>query len=303
MYLEQLKYLIEIVNSKSINKAAQNLFLTQPALSISINQLEDELQYPLLKRTKKGVIPTEEGERIIREAQVILDMIQNWYLLKPDQEYKMEGVVHIQAIPSICVALSNTLVLKLQNEFPKLSVYLHEKAPQYMITSLENGAINIGITTAFRDKEAKFIRKAENSKMHVEKLEEDQRQVVISANNPLSEKAILSLDDLKSLTLAYYSDLTDDVSDSFRKYFNPERCYRLNSREAILQLVAEDGAVGIFPQKLIKDNYFFKNKIIKSVPMDIPNTEISYYMLYPDLNTLSLNELIMLDIIRENFPV
>ena len=61
MRLEQLKYLIEVANCKSINKAAQNLYITQPALSIAINSLEEELQYPLLKRTKKGVLLTEDG--------------------------------------------------------------------------------------------------------------------------------------------------------------------------------------------------------------------------------------------------
>lgn len=73
MRLEQLKYLIEVANCKSINKAAQNLYITQPALSIAINSLEEELQYPLLKRTKKGVLLTEDGARVLQEAQMVLN--------------------------------------------------------------------------------------------------------------------------------------------------------------------------------------------------------------------------------------
>ena len=68
MRLEQLKYLVEVANCKSINKAAQNLYITQPALSIAINSLEEELQYPLLKRTKKGVILTEDGARVLQDG-------------------------------------------------------------------------------------------------------------------------------------------------------------------------------------------------------------------------------------------
>lgn len=172
-----------------------------------------------------------------------------------------------------------------------------------MITSLESGAVNIGITTCLREKEIKFIRKAEASQMHAEKLAEGERQCVISARNPLAQKDILSKEDLKTLTLAYYSDLTDDISDSYRKYFSQERCYRLNNRESILQLIAEDGAVAVFPAEFNENNYFFKNGIIKSIPIDVPSTKISYYMLYPDLKTISLNELKILDIIREKFPV
>ena len=83
-----------------------HLYITQPALSIAINSLEEELQYPLLKRTKKGVLLTEDGARVLQEAQMVLNTIQNWYLAKSEQEYELDGVVHIQAIPSICVAMS-----------------------------------------------------------------------------------------------------------------------------------------------------------------------------------------------------
>ena len=259
MRLEQLKYLIEVANCKSINKAAQNLYITQPALSIAINSLEEELQYPLLKRTKKGVLLTEDDARVLQEAQMVLNTIQNWYLAKSEQEYELDGVVHIQAIPSICVAMSNTLIFELQKKYPKLSVFLHEKTPQHMVETIANGAVNIGIVSYLQDKEKKLLQKAEQNDLHAEKLAEDERCIMLSAKNPLSQKEILTKEDLSQLTLAYYSDLTDNISEFYRKFFNPERCFRLNSRESILQLVAEDGAAAVFPEKTTRSSYFIKN--------------------------------------------
>ena len=302
MRLEQLKYLIEIANSKSINKAAQNLYITQPALSIAINSLEEELQYALLKRTKKGVMLTEDGIRVMKEAQMVLDTIQNWYLVKDEQHYELEGTVHLQAIPSICVALSDTLILDLQKRYPLLSVFLHEKTPQHMIASMVNSTVNIGITSCFHYKEARFLRKAEENRLHAEKMADDERCVMLSAKNPLSEKEILTKKDLKNLTLAYYSDLIDDISESYRKYFNPDRCFRLNGRESILQLVAEDGAVGVFPDKATQNSLFRRNGLVKSVPMEGVDTKISYYLLYPEPKTMSVNEIRLVEIIREKFP-
>lgn len=301
MRLEQLKYLIEVANSKSINKAAQSLYITQPALSIAINALEEELQYPLLKRTKKGVMLTDDGARVMKEAQMILNTIQNWYLVKDEQEYEMEGTVHLQAIPSICVALADTLIMTLQKRYPLLSVFLHEKPPQHMISSLNNSAINIGITSCLQHKETKFLRKAEETGLHAEKLSDDERCIILSTRNPLAAKELLSKADLKKLTLAYYSDLTDDVSESYRKYFNPERCFRLNNRESILQLVAEDGAVGVFPVKTMTNSYFMKSGLVKAVPAEDLDAKIAYYMLYPEPKSMSVNEIRMIDIIREQF--
>lgn len=60
--LNTLKYFYEISNTKNITKASQNLNVSQPALTKSIKQLEQDLNTTLFNRSKKGVILTEEGE-------------------------------------------------------------------------------------------------------------------------------------------------------------------------------------------------------------------------------------------------
>ena len=302
MRLEQLKYVIEVAKCKSINKAAQNLYMTQPALSIAINALEEELKYPLFKRSKKGVVLTEEGQRVLQEAQAILDTINGWYQIKADGEFSLEGVVHILAIPSVCVALSRTLISQLHKNHPKLSVFLHEKTPQYMLASLENSAVNIGITSCPLAKEEAFCRRAQESGWQVEKLLEDERCVLMSAHNPLAQEGSLKQADLRQLTLAYYSDMSDDVSETYKTYFNQDRFFRLSSRESILELISEDGAVGIFPEKTTRSSYLRRSGLIKALPIADLDMHISYLLLYPaKTNLLSLNELWFTHIIRDQF--
>lgn len=60
--LNLLKYFYEVVNVKNITKASQILLVSQPALTKSIKELEEELNVKLLDRSKKGVNPTKEGE-------------------------------------------------------------------------------------------------------------------------------------------------------------------------------------------------------------------------------------------------
>lgn len=301
MRLEQLRYLIEIANCKSINKAAHNLYITQTALSIAINSMEEELNYPLLTRTKKGVVLTEDGARVVQDAQRIMTIIQNWYL-SSETEYNLNGNVHIQATPSVCVAMSNTLILDMQQNYPNLSIFMHTSTPQHMLSAITNSAVNIGISQYSQEKEEDFLKEAsKHRKLNVEKLIEDKRCVMISTKNPLSNKPFFTKDELKELTLAYYSDMTDDISEFYRIYFNPDRCFRLDSRESILQLVAEDGAVAIFPELTTRSSYFIKSGLIQAVPVKDMATKITYYLIYPDLKNLSLNEICMLDIIRDKF--
>lgn len=60
--LNLLKYFYEVVNTSNITKASEKLLVSQPAITKAIKELENELNVTLLERSKKGVIPTEEGK-------------------------------------------------------------------------------------------------------------------------------------------------------------------------------------------------------------------------------------------------
>ena len=71
MRLEQLQYVVEIDKTRSISKAAKNLYITQPSISAAISALEKELNIKIFERTKNGVDPTPEGEKIVFLAQEV----------------------------------------------------------------------------------------------------------------------------------------------------------------------------------------------------------------------------------------
>lgn len=58
MTIAQLHQVLEIVKCKSFNKASENLYISQPSLSVSIRKLEEELREPLFIRNSNGVVPT-----------------------------------------------------------------------------------------------------------------------------------------------------------------------------------------------------------------------------------------------------
>ncbi len=72
MKIEHLGYVVEAVRCGSINRAARNLFFSQSNLSNIIKNIELELGYPILDRTKEGVVPTEEGTVFLRCTEKIL---------------------------------------------------------------------------------------------------------------------------------------------------------------------------------------------------------------------------------------
>ena len=82
--LNLLKYFYEVVNVGNITKASYNLLVSQPAITKAIKELENELNTKLLERSKKGVIPTEDGiilynhtKKLFQDFNSTLSILEN----------------------------------------------------------------------------------------------------------------------------------------------------------------------------------------------------------------------------------
>ncbi|MEL1134048.1 LysR family transcriptional regulator [Desulfitobacterium sp. THU1] len=64
MRIEQLEQIVKIDEYRSLSKAANALFLSQPSLSVSISRLEEELGLKIFERSSTGVVPSELGEKL-----------------------------------------------------------------------------------------------------------------------------------------------------------------------------------------------------------------------------------------------
>ena len=77
MTIQQLRYVMEIAQTNSINRAAQNLFISQPALSNAVKELEREIGVVIFERTRKGVSVTADGTEFLRLAEGLLSQMDN----------------------------------------------------------------------------------------------------------------------------------------------------------------------------------------------------------------------------------
>ena len=83
MTLQQLKYVVTVAEKGTLSDAAKELFVSQPALTKAIKELEDEMNVSIFNRTNKGVIVSLEGDRFLGYARQVLEQTD---LL--EEEYK-----------------------------------------------------------------------------------------------------------------------------------------------------------------------------------------------------------------------
>ncbi|MEG2372042.1 MAG: LysR family transcriptional regulator [Hydrogenoanaerobacterium sp.] len=77
MDIKHLEFFVAVAHYGSINKAAQALYISQPHLSHIIKDFEENVGFPLFKRTKQGVVLTTEGEQFLEHSSVILKELEN----------------------------------------------------------------------------------------------------------------------------------------------------------------------------------------------------------------------------------
>ena len=75
MTLQQLRYIIEIVNSGSMSAASEKLFLTQPSLSMTVKELEQELGIEIFLRTNRGISLTNDGVEFLAYARQVVEQV------------------------------------------------------------------------------------------------------------------------------------------------------------------------------------------------------------------------------------
>ena len=143
MTLTQLKYAIEVANAGSINKAAGNLFITQPSLSSAIAELESEIGIKLFSRNNRGIFLTPAGNEFVGYARQVVeqfDLIEAKYI--SNQKLKKKFSVSMQ---HYTFAVSAFVNLVKQFGMDEYEFAVHETKTYDVINDVKTFKSEIGI--------------------------------------------------------------------------------------------------------------------------------------------------------------
>lgn len=145
MEFRQLKYFVRIVELSSFSKAAQDLFIAQPALSNQISNLEKELKTQLLSRSVRGVIPTDAGKTLYRHAQAIIRQLEHLKHEVQNESANPKGLVSIGIPTSVSNVLASPLIAVTQEMFPEIKLQIVESLSGHLEELVSNGRIEMSL--------------------------------------------------------------------------------------------------------------------------------------------------------------
>lgn len=220
MTLQQLKYAILVAESKSMSEAARKSFVSQPAFSQAIQELEEEIGTEIFRRTNRGIKVTPEGEEFIGYARMVTDqyeLLESRYVRK--EKLKKRFSVSMQHYTFAVQAFVNMVKMF---GMDKYEFAIYETKTYDVIQDIKNFRSEIGVL--FRNK---FNRK------HLEKLFRDYELefrellkcpvcVYLWNGHPLAKRKYLKLEELEEFPCLAFSQgsrgslfLSEEVMSSY----------------------------------------------------------------------------------------
>lgn len=141
--IKQLRYLLALEKHRHFGKAARACFVSQPAFSVAIRELESLLNVRLVDRTRKNVTITATGREIAGQARLVLNDLEGLVDIARRQQQLLSGRLNLGVIPTIAPFLLPGLLPKLRKAWPKLKLYPVEDQTERIYKQLMHGELDV----------------------------------------------------------------------------------------------------------------------------------------------------------------
>jgi len=262
MTLSELRYVVAVATEKSFGRAAQRCFVSQPALSVAIQKLEEELDVRLFERGKSEVTLTPVGGRIVEQAQKVLEEAALIKGIAQAGRNQLVGTLKLGVIYTVAPYLLPDLIPALHVLAPQMPLDLEENLTVHLEAALKSGRIDAAIIAL------PFAPPGVVSEF----LYEEPFQVVVPAGHKWARRKHIRPAELAAehpILLNVGHCFRDQVLDACPELNGAEaHVTRTSSLETVRNMVASGLGVSVLPRDAMTPKYH--SKLIVPVPFSAP---------------------------------
>ena len=254
MTLTELKYIVAVARERHFGRAAEACFVSQPTLSVAIRKLEDELGVTLFERGGTEVGVTAIGQRIVTQAQKVLEESASIKEIARQGHDPLAGPLRVGVIHTIGPYLLPRLVPTQIARTPQMPLLLQENFTLRLVELLRQGEIDCAIM-ALPLPEAGLI---------TQPLYDEQFVVAVPRDHEWADRESVSSEDLKQQTMLLlgtghcFRDQVLEVCPELSRFSAAsdgiQRTFEGSSLETIRHMVAAGIGVTVLPVTAIPEN-------------------------------------------------
>lgn len=257
MNIKEIEYFLEVVKEKSFTRAANNLYISQPALSKSIKNLEADLKIQLIERNTKVFNLTSDGEVFYDNAKQSIEIInKELEKLRDTVDYRYRAI-KIGIPPVIGSVYFSSVISEFCNKNPDIEVEIIEEGSNQVKEKVENESIDLGaVIFPIKSYNLLSLPVANNEVM-----------LVVSKNHQLACKEVVNLAELKNEKFIVFNEkfmMYDKTINACKAAnFTPNIVMKTSQWDFIIDMVALNQGVTLLPKPIVKRFKADETKTIK----------------------------------------
>ena len=261
MSLTELKFIVAVAQERNFRRAAEKCFVTQPALSLAIKKLETELNVVIFERSRSDVSMTEIGEKIVEQAEKVLEETARIKQLAELGKNQLKGVLKLGLIHSIGPYLLPEIIPILRKTAPDMPLEVEENLTANLEMQLKNGVIDAAIIALPFDVAG----------LQYKALYDEDFDVVVPSSHHWAKRKYINpseLSDEKVLLLNSGHCFSNQVTQACPQLSRKGEILQGNSLETIRNMVASNLGITVLPCSATAERY--NNPLIKVIPFAAP---------------------------------
>ena len=262
MTFTELRYLVAVANERSFGRAALKCFVSQPALSVAIQKLEEDLGARLFERSKSEVTVTPVGARIVEQAQKVLEEMARIREIAQAGRNPLAGALKLGVIHTVAPYLLPDLIPALHELAPQMPLDIEENLTENLEAALRNGRIDAAIVALPFSLAGALT----------EFLYEEPFQVVVPRDHKWAKRKSIRPDELAAehtIMLNVGHCFRDQVLDACPELNRAGALVtRTNSLETARNMVASGLGVSVLPRDALTPKYH--SRLVVPVPFARP---------------------------------
>ncbi len=242
--LSQLEAFVEAARRGNISRAAEALFITQPALSARLKGLEDGLGAPLLIRTKRGVRLSEEGKAFLPFAQRALEAVVDGRQLLAELSRGGAGRLAIGAAPAVSTSVLPGMLTRFRAAHPNVQLVVRTGHSEEVLEMVLREQVELGLVRELRHPEIVGIP-----------LYEDELVLVVEPGHPFAERGRVRVAEITSEHLILF-DRTSSYHELTSTLFReagvvPRGVMEVDAIDAAKKMVEQGLGVALLPYSAV----------------------------------------------------
>lgn len=261
MTLIELKFVLAVAQERNFRRAAEKCFVTQPALSLGIKKLEEELGVSLFERNRNEVTPTEIGDQIIAQANIVLEQAAKIKEMAKHGNDPLNGLFKLGMIHSVGPYLLPEIIPPLIQVAPQMPLEVEENITATLEQQLKNGLIDAAVVALPFD-----VPGIETLPLYDEDF-----NVVVPVSHAWAKRTSVEADELsqeKVLLLNTGHCFSNQVTQACPELSRKGEVLQGNSLETIRNMVASNLGITVLPAMATAARY--QNALIRVIPFTRP---------------------------------